>query len=956
MRFARTTLPALVLALACAPKQSAPPAPTPKPPKPIVDQSRAPSPGGKVPAPEEADTLRPMVPAEAAYTHGWMPIASTGVDKFVRLHPTLDGRGVLIGILDTGIDPGIPGLMKTSTDAPKILDLRDFSEEGAVPLRRVTPVGDSVEVAGHRLGGFGRVVALNTTGPYYAGTIREIPLGPLPASDLNGNGSDSDTIPVIVTKATDGWVLFADTDGDRSLAGERPTHDYLIARETFAWAARGRMPRLNVAANFATQGGEPRLNLVFDISSHGSHVAGIAAGHTLYGVAGFDGVAPGAQLLGLKIANSAQGSVTTTGSMLRAIDYAIRFAGARSLPLVLNMSFGVGNEFEGAARIDVAIDSILAAHPGLVFTISAGNDGPGLSTIGFPGSARRSISVGASLPASFLPPDPRGSAPQDQLAYFSSRGGELAKPDLVTPGVAYSTVPRWSTGQEIEQGTSMASPHAAGLAALLVSGLVQEKHPIHALNIKQALMVTARPLAGATFVDEGTGLPEVEPAYRWLLGDRVLPDVSVRALGTESWTTAAYHEGRPTESVWVQRFELTRSGSAPATTCTLRSDAPWATAPAKVTLSGQRTTVEVRYDLSGLKPPGAYTSTVTGWSGDSLAGPIFRLVGTIRVPEPLMAGTRELRSGVRVEPGTQLRTFFQADSARPLEVRVSSGSVGQKGLAFLHEPDGMPYRDESARPIGSADREAVYQIDGRDVVAGSYEVVAVAPTAQPLTVNARVIHSPLRLRLGKDSSGAIATLTNVASAPVTTELAIMLGGGERVENVIARGSAVRRIPFVAPAWASAVVVDLTMDRAQWGRFTDFGVTLFDSTGRQIEKKPLNYAFGRLQAKLPDGHGDMPVELRLFPGFADPKGDEPWTVQASIRLYADSAVALDRVREADSTMIIAPGKTATAGFTLSSSPWPLSDGFFPLAVLVARADGHSWTREGGLPLPNPPATR
>jgi hypothetical protein len=549
-----------------------------------------------------------------------------------------------------------------------------------------------------------------------------------------------------------------------------------------------------------------------------------------------------------------------------------------------------------------------------------------------------------------------GSAPQEQLAYFSSRGGELAKPDLVTPGVAYSTVPRWSTGQEIEQGTSMASPHAAGLAALLVSGLVQEKHPVHALDIKQALMVTARPLPGATFVDEGTGLPEVEPAYRWLLGDRPVPDVSVRALGSEGWTTAGYHERRSTESAWVQRFELTRSSSGPATSYTLRSDSPWATAPAKVTLSGPRTTVEVRYDLSGLKPPGAYTSTVTGWSADSLAGPAFRLVGTIRAPEPLMAGTRQLRAGVRVEPGTLLRTFFQADSARPLEVRVSSGSLGQKGLAFLHEPDGMPYRDESARPIGSADREAVYQVDGRDVVAGSYEVVAVAPTAQPLTVNAKVIHSPVRLRVGRDSAGGVAILTNVAPTPVTAEVAMLLGGGERVENVVARGSAARRIPFVAPAWANAVVVDLTMDRAQWGRFTDFGVTLFDSTGRQIEKKPLNYAFGRLQAKLPDGHGNMPVELGLFPGFADLKADSSWTVQASIRLYADSAVALDRLREADSMVTIAPGKTATAGFALSSSPWTLSEGFVPLAVLVARADGHSWTREGGLPLPNPAATR
>jgi tripeptidyl-peptidase II len=953
MQSTRTALAALILALACAPKQ---PAPQPPAPKPIVDQSRAPVKGTRVPKPEPEDTLRPMVPPEAAYTHGWMPLASTGVDKFLRLHPTHDGRGVIIGILDTGIDPGIPGLGKTSTDAPKILDLRDFSDEGAVPLQRVTPVGDSVDVGGHRVGGFGRVVGLNTTGPYYGGTIQEIPLGPPPASDLNGNGTDSDTLPVIVTKATDGWVLFADTDGDGSLAGERPVHDYLVARETFGWAARGRAPRLNVAVNFAGGAGEPSLDLVFDISSHGSHVAGIAAGHNLYGISGFDGVAPGAQLLGLKIANSAQGSVTTTGSMLRAIEYAIKFADARRLPLVLNLSFGVGNEFEGAARIDAMVDSILAIRPSLVVTISAGNDGPGLSTIGFPGSARRSISIGATLPASFLPPDPMGSAPQDQLAYFSSRGGELAKPDLVTPGVAYSTVPRWSTGQEIEQGTSMASPHAAGVAALLVSGLTQEKRAINALEIKQALMVTARPLPGATFVDEGTGVPEVEPAYRWLLGDRKLPDVSVRTLGSEGWTTAAYLERRPAESVSVQRFELIRSASAPSATYTLRSDVPWATVPARVTLSGPRTTVEVRYDLSGLKPPAAYTSTVTGWGADSLVGPIFRLVGTVRSPEPLMAGTRELRTGVRVEPGTQVRTFFRADSARPLEVRVSSGRLGQKGLAFLHEPDGMPYRDESARPIGSADREAVYQIDGRDVVAGSYEVVAVAPTAQPLTVNAKVISAPVRLRLGRDNSGALASLTNLASVPVTAEVAMLLGGGERTEKVVARGSAVRRIPFVAPAWARAVVIDLNMDRGQWGRFTDFGVTLFDSAGRQIEKKPLNYAFGRLQAKLPDGHGDMPVELGLFPGFADPKGDESWTVQASIRLYADSAVALDRTREADSTLTIAPGQTATASFTLASSPWPLGEGFSPLAVLVARADGHSWTREAPVPLPNSPMTR
>jgi hypothetical protein len=80
------------------------------------------------------------------------------------------------------------------------------------------------------------------------------------------------------------------------------------------------------------------------------------------------------------------------------------------------------------------------------------------------------------------------------------------------------------------------------------------------------------------------------------------------------------------------------------------------------------------------------------------------------------------------------------------------------------------------------------------------------------------------------------------------------------------------------------------------------------------------------------------------------------VRASIRLYADSAVALRPQTGTDSLVTITPGQSATARFTLPESPWPLGDGFFPLAVVIARSGEHSWTREGGLPLPNPPMMR
>ncbi|HEU5040886.1 MAG TPA: S8 family serine peptidase, partial [Gemmatimonadales bacterium] len=415
-----------------------------------------------------------MAPPELAVANDWMPLASTGAARFRTDHPTADGRGVLIAILDTGVDPAVPGLATTTTSQPKIADLRDFSGEGTVALRRVEPDGDSVQVGSRRLGGFGRVRAVAASGPWYAGAVAELPLGVAPAADLNGNGVVGDTLPLVVARATDGWVVFPDRDGDGSLAGERPVADYLRARDWFGWSRPGRTPPAGIAVNLDELGGEPRLTLVYDLDSHGTHVAGIAAGHGIYATTGLDGTAPGAQLLGLKIANAGQGSVSTGGAIARALDYAIGFAAARRQPLVVNLSFGVGNEVEGGAAIDRLLDSVLRRHPDVVLAVSAGNDGPGLSSLGAPGSARRGITVGATIPRGFLPPPAAGGETAEPIAFFSGRGGELAKPELVAPGVAYSTVPRWDAGDEVKQGTSMAAPQVAGIAALLLSALREE--------------------------------------------------------------------------------------------------------------------------------------------------------------------------------------------------------------------------------------------------------------------------------------------------------------------------------------------------------------------------------------------------------------------------------------------------------------------------------------------------
>ncbi|HEU4588013.1 MAG TPA: S8 family serine peptidase [Gemmatimonadales bacterium] len=933
-----------------APEPKPAPNPPPAPPaeqppaKPNIDPGRANPPDVSI-RPEPAPKPRERVaPPELAAERGLMALSSTNADAFHRNHPEADGRGILLGVLDTGIDPTVPGLTTTTTGERKVLDLRDFSGEGAVPLERLTPRGDTLLVGSQRLTGYSRVAALATGGAVYGGTIAEIRLGEPPAADLNGNGTARDTLAVVLVKATDGWGLLADTDGDGSLANEKPVHDYLVAGETFGWHRRGGSAPVAIAVNVAEADGRPTLDLFFDTSSHGTFVSGVAAGHNIYGVEGFDGVAPGAQLIGLKIANNAQGGITTTGSMIRAVDYAIKFAERRRMPLVLNMSFGVGNELEGRADIDLALDSILAQHPELVFAVSAGNDGPGLSTVGFPGSASRVLTAGATLPGVFLPPR-FGNQPPDQLASFSSRGGELAKPDLIAPGFAYSTVPEFNRGDEIKEGTSFSSPHIAGLVVLLRSALKQENLDADARSIKQALMVTARPQSAYPFIEEGAGIPDVEAALAWLRQRRRLPEVTVRPAGANGPTAAFRRRGLASPGDTLQAFDIVRTDAGGSATFTLRSDASWLAAPRTVTVAGGKARVTLRYRAAELKAPGVYSGVVSGWTSDTLAGPAFRMVNTVVVPFP--AATADLVSSARLEPGAERRGLFLADSARPFAVRIATWSPMQAVLAALHEPNGQPYRGAPQRQASADSGAAVFRVDARDVVPGAYEATAVGFPTMGATVSIHVDQAPFRLAATTSAGKVDAALANVTSRPATAKVGLVLAGVEQVRTIESRGGDTVRVPLTAPTWATRVAVDLEMAPTQWERFTDFGVTLFAPNGQQIAKLPLNYAFGRLQTDLGENHAEQPMTLTLFPGLAVPGSKEPWTARISVRFYADSAEKLAAHAALASSVTVGPGETQTVTLERPQTPWPLAADFRPLGLLVAQSGGQRWTREFGL---------
>jgi subtilisin family serine protease len=873
-----------------------------------------------------------------------MPLASTNVWAYRQSHPSHDGRGVLIGVLDSGLDAGVPGLWLTSTGERKLLDLRDFSGEGRVVLELVRLTGDTLVVGSTRWTGVGRVAALNAIGPYFAGWLAERPLGKLPAGDLNGDGDNADRLPLLVTKASDGWVLFADTDGDGSLANERPVHDFLTAKETFGW---GKPAPLTLAANFGGSEAAPTLDLFFDTSGHGSHVAGIAAGADLYGIEGFDGVAPGASLLGLKIANNAYGGISVTGSMLRAIDYAIRFARERSLPLVLNMSFGVGNEREGAARIDAVIDSILAANPEIVFVTSAGNDGPGFSTMGFPGSAERAISVGATLPAAFLG---GASATGDEIAFFSARGGELDKPDILAPGIAYSSVPRWNTGEETKNGTSMAAPHVAGAVGLLLSGIKQEKRTVSAGQLKQAIRASGRPLAGGTPADQGAGLLDLVAADRVV---RRLPAMAVTRARIGSLAAGAgllwWGEGMAGDTALALEIEGTLGGPI-----RLQSSVGWVTVPPTVTLTPPRTQVRVTVTSASIGAAGLFDATITGWATDTTIGPLFRV--PVTVVRPLARADSGAHARQAVRAGGVLRALFAADSARPFKVRFASGARQQRILTFLHEPGGQPARGvDQAGPAGFGPDAVELEVDARDIVPGYYEAIAAPLPGGVATAEVTIQSSPVTLSAVRQFGDTIqATIRNATGLPAAGTAMFGLIGAERAVVFSQRGGAERRVPFRAPAWARRLVVDLSVPRDQWPWFTDLGLTVLDAEGQIVVTEPMNYATGRADVALPAGAGDRDLTVVLAPGFADPGATALWSGDLSIRIYAETPVLVDPGQSLE--FALAPGASTSYRFPLGKVPWPLGDGFFPVGNLVVDAQGTLWGREVRLTPATPPVMR
>jgi len=824
-------------------------------------------------APER--TGLPVLPPRFARDAGYMPLASAGVSAFRARYPTYDGRGVLIGVLDSGIDPSAPGLERTSAGTPKVIDLRDFSGQGKVPLAILpAPVGGSLTVAGCTEAGAGRIARLAANGKWYGGELR---IG-------------DEHVPGVVVRASDGWVVFLDANLNGSFEDDKPLHDYRDGGETVAVGAK----RIVVAANFTDQGGVPALDLVFDDAGHGTHVAGVAAGHELFHLTGFDGVAPGAQVIGLKVTDNQRGGVSATGSIVEALNYAAKFAADRGLPLVLSLSFAVRMPIPGSSAIDSLVDAFLIAHPDVVLTVAAGNEGPGLATIGSPAAADLALAVGSSLPLAFAKP-PNDSGPStsagDVMGWWSARGGLTAKPDLIVPGLAFSTVPAFAAGLELERGTSVGAPYAAGMAACLLSALAAEDRRVSAIEIVAALRASATALPGTSFLDRGAGVPRLEAAYRWLAAGHQGSDYAVRA--SDGNTAALDYASPSTDSVLL--FRVRHLAGRRAAEFVLRSTVPWLSGPAYLSASPVETAIPVHIALPPNLSPGVYTGSLVGRTpSDSAAGPLFTIVSTIVVPYDLAAG-EPLVDPSRAIPAGRVQRYFLRVPGRGVtfaaQVTITGGgadTLARQVAMRLYEPGGRPVSGQAMQEHGPGAR---YVVPSDEAKQGVYELDVAAPPLAGITVSVRAEASRFRM----DSRGSEVEAANTGANSITGSLDQSLVGVAKNVVVNGSGAAPETLVVRAPVWATMATVRTEVRDSTWRELTGFAVSTLDSGANRIAAFALHNAQGTQSITIPPSVVGHALLLELYPAFARSDAARSWQTRVQITFMLPEPRALGSVR-------------------------------------------------------------
>ena len=381
-----------------------------------------------------------------------------------------------------------------------------------------------------------------------------------------------------------------------------------------------------------------------DDQGHGTHVAATAAGN---GIAAdgtvLKGVAPNATIYGFKVLGAGgTGSSNTVAAGMEGCLDPNRDGNYTDKLDVCTLSLGGSGNPDGLTS--KMADKLM--ENGVITTIAAGNSGPSSGTIGSPGTSRLAITVGAACKPGTL----SGSCEQP-IASFSSRGPvewvdklgvsqTMSKPDIVAPGVQICAA-EWGTwlldrrckddAHIAISGTSMATPHVAGVVALMRQALPYAT----TLDIKSALKNSATPYPGFDENTQGKGLINVLSAIKFLA-----PDLDFKpAISSNPSYLITNADLTKTTSTFTQTFSLKN------TTTTTQTATLSVTTPNGVTIQLDQSSLNLSADQTT-----SLTATVTADTAKLIGGTIYQGIININLP------TKTLKIPVTINVPTKIKT------------------------------------------------------------------------------------------------------------------------------------------------------------------------------------------------------------------------------------------------------------------------------------------------------------
>ncbi|MEU8075699.1 S8 family serine peptidase [Catellatospora citrea] len=330
-----------------------------------------------------------------------------------------------------------------------------------------------------------------------------------------------------------------------------------------------------------------------DDVGHGTHVASTIAGTGAASGGLYRGVAPGAKLVIGKVCatNECQDSDVIAG-----------MEWAASQAKVVNLSLG-DTDRPGLDPLETAVQD-LSRRYGTLFVVAAGNEGKPKS-ISSPSTVDEALAVGAV-------------DADDQRAYFSSKGPRLGdnhiKPDISAPGVdIVAAAP--GGGYQPMAGTSMATPHVAGSAAILAGQHPDWTGP----QLKAALMDSTKPAGENSLYEQGAGRLDIGRA----VAQPVAAEIGAIDFPVQRWP-------HPDDTPFTQVIGYRNTSTAPVTLTLGVENAPAGmvtVSPATLVVpaggrAGATVTVDTRVDA----PDGVYQGAVTATAaGDLRVRTVFAL-------------------------------------------------------------------------------------------------------------------------------------------------------------------------------------------------------------------------------------------------------------------------------------------------------------------------------------------